>query len=65
MFYGASATCTLAVITLAASLVFYYLIGATAGSEYKVGKALLGGFNGIPSVPPINVPGNPGCAHRL
>ena len=59
MFYGRVSDVYLAVITLAASLVFYYLIGATAGSEYKVGKALLGGFNGIPSVPPINVPGNP------
>ena len=60
MFYGRVSDVYLAVITLAASLVFYYLIGATAGSEYKVGKALLGGFNGIPSVPPINVPGDPG-----
>ncbi len=49
----------LAVITLAASLIFYYLIGASAGSQYRIGTALLGGYNGIPSVPPINVPGAP------
>ncbi len=59
MFWGRVSDVYLAVITLAASLIFYYLIGATAGSEYKIGKALLGGYNGIPSVPPINVPGNP------
>lgn len=49
----------LAVITLAVSLIFYYLIGASAGSQYRIGAALLGGYNGIPSVPPINVPGAP------
>ena len=49
----------LAVITLAVSLIFYYLTGASAGSEYRIGNALLGGYNGIPSVPPINVPGVP------
>lgn len=59
IFYGRVSDVYLAVITLAVSLIFYYLIGATAGSEYRVGKALLGGFNGIPSVPPINVPGHP------
>ena len=59
MFYGRVSDVYLAVITLAVSLVFYYLIGASAGSEYRIGKALLGGYNGIPSVPPINVPGNP------
>lgn len=59
MFYGRVSNVYLAVITLAVSLIFYYLIGATAGSEYRVGTALLGGFNGIPSVPPINLPGNP------
>ena len=49
----------LAVITLAVSLIFYYLAGASAGSDYRIGEALLGGYNGIPSVPPINVPGAP------
>lgn len=49
----------LAVITLAVSLIFYYLTGASAGSDYRIGAALLGGYNGIPSVPPINVPGFP------
>ncbi len=59
MFYGRVSDVYLAVITLAASLVFYYLIGASAGEEYRIGQARLGGYNGIPSVPPINVPGDP------
>lgn len=59
IFYGRVSDVYLAVITLSASLIFYYLVGATAGSEYKIGKAALGGYNGMPSVPPINVPGNP------
>ena len=59
MFWGRVSDVYLAVITLATSLIFYYLIGASAGSEYKIGKALLGGYNGIPSVSPINVPGYP------
>ncbi|MBH66698.1 MAG: branched-chain amino acid ABC transporter permease [Chloroflexi bacterium] len=59
MFWGRVSDVYLAVITLAVSLIFYYLVGASAGSEYKIGKALLGGYNGMPSVPAINVPGFP------
>ena len=59
MFYGRVSDVYLAVITLAVSLVFYYLIGASAGDEYKIGSARLGGYNGMPSVPPVNVPGDP------
>ncbi len=50
----------LAVITLATSLVFHYLAGASAGAEFRIGEVRIGGYNGIPSVPPINVPGRPG-----
>ncbi len=59
MFWGRVSDVYLAVITLAVSLIFYYLVGASAGSDYRIGKALLGGYNGMPSVPPINVPGFP------
>ena len=59
MFYGRVSDVYLAVITLAVSLVFYYLIGASAGDEYRIGAARLGGYNGMPSVPPVNVPGDP------
>jgi ABC-type branched-subunit amino acid transport system permease subunit len=59
MFWGRVSDVYLAVITLSVSLIFYYLVGASAGGDYKIGKALLGGYNGMPSVPPINVPGYP------
>ena len=59
MFWGRVSDVYLAVITLAVSLVFYYLIGASAGEDYRIGKALLGGYNGMPSVPSINIPGDP------
>ena len=59
IFWGRVSDVYLAVITLAASLIFYYLVGASAGDDYRIGKALLGGYNGIPAVPPINVPGYP------
>lgn len=59
MFWGRVSDVYLAVITLAVSLIFHYLVGASAGSDYRIGKALLGGYNGMPSVPPINVPGFP------
>jgi branched-chain amino acid transport system permease protein len=32
---------------------------STAGDEWTIGKAPLGGFNGIPSTPPLNVPFQP------
>ncbi len=49
----------LGVITLATALIFYYLAGASAGSEFRIGNVQLGGYNGIPSVPPIRIPGWP------
>lgn len=55
MFYGRVSDVYLAVITLTVSLILYSLIRRTSGPEYKIGNALLGGFNGIGS-PPINVP---------
>lgn len=59
MFYGRISTVYLAVITLTVTLIFYTFLGHTSGYEYSIGKAHLGGFNGMPSIPPINVPGDP------
>ena len=58
VFYGKVSDVYLAVITLTVSLILYSLIRRTSGPEYKIGNALLGGFNGTGS-PPLNVPGNP------
>ena len=55
MFYGRVSDVYLAVITLTVSLILYSLIRRTSGPDYRIGKSLLGGFNGITS-PPLNVP---------
>ncbi len=58
VFYGRVSDVYLAVITLTVSLIFYSLLRRTSGPEYKIGNALLGGFNGI-TAPPLNIPGDP------
>ena len=59
MFWGRVSDVYLAVITLTVSLIFFHLMNSTSGPEYRLGSAPLGGANGIPGVPPINVPGDP------
>ncbi|MEL7471215.1 MAG: branched-chain amino acid ABC transporter permease [Pseudomonadota bacterium] len=58
VFFGRVSDVYLAVITLTVALILYSLIRRTSGPEYKIGNALLGGFNGVTS-PPINVPWAP------
>jgi ABC-type branched-subunit amino acid transport system permease subunit len=58
MIYGRISDVYLAVITLTVSLIFYHLINSTSGPEYAIGRARLGGHNGIPGLPPINIPGS-------
>src|SRR5262249_46373097 len=48
MIYGRISDVYLAVITLTVSLIFYHLINSTSGPEYMIGRARLGGHNGIP-----------------
>ena len=57
IFYGRVSDVYLGVITLTVTLIFFSLIRRTSGPEYKIGNALLGGFNGVSS-PPINLPWN-------
>ena len=57
MFYGRISDIYLAVITLTVSLIFYHLIVSTS-DDYKIGKSSIGGYNGIPGLPPINLPGD-------
>ncbi|MEO1469427.1 MAG: branched-chain amino acid ABC transporter permease, partial [Pseudomonadota bacterium] len=59
MFYGRISDVYLGAITLVVTLVFFNLIRRTSGPEYKIGDALLGGFNGT-SAPPLSVPWDPG-----
>jgi branched-chain amino acid transport system permease protein len=60
MFYGRLSDVYLGVITLSVTLIFFNLMNSTAGDAYRVGAARLNGFNGMPSLPTLNVPGNPG-----
>src|SRR5262249_29511127 len=59
MFWGRISDVYLAVITLTVSLIFFHLINSTSGGQYRIGSAPIGGYNGIPGLPPLNVPGNP------
>jgi ABC-type branched-subunit amino acid transport system permease subunit len=59
MFYGRIGDIYLGVITLVVSLILYQLVSSTSGSQYRIGAAPIGGYDGLPSLPPINVPGYP------
>lgn len=59
MFWARISDVYLGVITLTVSLILFNLVNSTAGDAYRIGTAPLGGFNGIPSIPTINVPGRP------
>ncbi|MCE8007540.1 branched-chain amino acid ABC transporter permease [Aestuariivita sp.] len=59
MFYGRLTDVYLGVITLVVTLILFKFINSTAGPQYKIGDARLGGFNGIPGFQTLNVPGRP------
>jgi ABC-type branched-subunit amino acid transport system permease subunit len=58
MFYGRISDVYLGVITLTVTLILFNSVNSTAGPEFHIGSARLGGFNGIPGIPPLNLPGN-------
>jgi len=58
MFYGGITDVYVAVVTLAATLVAFTLMGATGGAQWKIGDALLGGYNGMPAIAPLTVGGD-------
>jgi ABC-type branched-subunit amino acid transport system permease subunit len=59
LFYGRVGDIYLGVITLCVSLILFNLVNSMSGTEYKIGTVPIGGHNGIPGVPPINLPGYP------
>jgi urea transport system permease protein len=65
MFYGRISDVYLGVITLTVTLILFNSVNSTAGPDYHIGVARLGGFNGIPSIPPLNIPGDPEAAIDL
>jgi branched-chain amino acid transport system permease protein len=60
MFYGRISDVYMGAITLTLTLILFNFVNSTAGDQWRVGAAPLGGFNGIPSTPPLNLPGDPG-----
>jgi branched-chain amino acid transport system permease protein len=56
MFYARISDVYVGVITLTVTLIFYNVINSTAGPQYHIGEALIGGFNGMPNVPSLNIP---------
>ncbi|MGY3441922.1 MULTISPECIES: branched-chain amino acid ABC transporter permease [unclassified Bradyrhizobium] len=60
IFFGRISDVYLGVITLTVTLILFNCINSTSGDSYRIGQALLGGFNGIPAVPTFNVPFHPG-----
>src|SRR5262250_3013647 len=62
MFYGRVSDVYLGVITLVVTLILNRFMSATAGDAYRIGNARLGGFNGMPAFPTLNVPGDPSAA---
>ncbi|MFL9922429.1 branched-chain amino acid ABC transporter permease [Paraburkholderia fungorum] len=58
MFYGRISDVYLGVITLTVTLILFNTVNSTAGPEFHIGAARLGGFNGIPGIPPLNFPFN-------
>ncbi len=65
MFYGRISDVYLGVITLTVTLILFNSVNSTAGPEFHIGAARLGGFNGIPGIPPLNIPGNKGAVIDL
>ncbi|MGJ5180375.1 branched-chain amino acid ABC transporter permease [Bradyrhizobium oligotrophicum] len=59
IFFGRISDVYLGVITLTVTLILFNSVNSTSGDAYKIGTALLGGFNGMPSVPTFNMPFDP------
>lgn len=51
MFYGGVRDVYVTIITLVSTLVFHTFMAQTAGDEWTIGTAALGGFNGMPTIP--------------
>lgn len=56
LFYSRLNDVYLSIVTLALTLLTFTVMSSTAGPEYRIGDAYLGGFNGMPGVPGIAFP---------
>lgn len=55
MFYGGINDVFVGLITLCVTVVIETFMAQTAGSEWKIGSVLLGGYNGITGIPSISL----------
>lgn len=53
MFYGRVSGVYVSIITLVSTLVFETFMAQTAGPKWAIGKALLGGYNGMTGIPSL------------
>lgn len=53
-FYGRVGSVYFSIITLTVTLILYQVTGHTAGPEYAIGKALIGGYNGMTNIPSLD-----------
>ncbi|HLS51910.1 MAG TPA: branched-chain amino acid ABC transporter permease [Burkholderiaceae bacterium] len=58
-FYGRVSDIYFAVISLTIPLILLNLVNSASGPAYQFGEVHLGGYNGIPGVPPVNNPFDP------
>lgn len=64
VFYGRVSGVYVSIMTLVFTLVLETFMGQTAGDKWRVGKALLGGYNGMTNIPSITL-GRPGASTAL
>lgn len=57
IFYGRVSSWIVPVLTLVLTLVLETFLGQTAGYEWQIGEALLGGYNGMTNIPSLEVAG--------
>ncbi len=55
MFYGGVRDVYVTILTLVVALVLHTFMAQTAGSEWAVGEARLGGFNGMTNIPDLTL----------
>lgn len=55
MFYGGVRDVYVTIITLVVAMVLHTFMAQTAGSEWAIGEARLGGFNGMPNIPDLTL----------
>jgi ABC-type branched-subunit amino acid transport system permease subunit len=54
-FYGRIGAMYFSVVTLIITLILYQVMGSTADPSYAIGRALLGGYNGMTNIPSLSL----------